>query len=88
MIEDKLTAHGVGKVVPDSATLEAMYRRAVLQEQTQRVIDKALEDFSASEAESYDVPEDLLARVNDQLAVDDRMSWDMALSHVVRDVRR
>jgi hypothetical protein len=88
MIEAKLTAHGVRKVVPDNETLKVMYRRAVVQEEAQKAIDEALAKFDASDAKSCSVPADLASRVRDLLSKDGKRSWDAALREVVRGEMR
>ena len=84
LIETKLTEHGVKKVVPDHETLSVMYRRAVVQEEAQQAIDKALEKFDGSGAKTCAVPADLSARIHELLAKNDTRSWDAALRDVVR----
>lgn len=74
-LEQKLKAHGVKKVVPDRATLEAAYRYAALV----RTANEAIAKVQASwDERDIEIPSDLGARVRREITDTDR-SWDEAI---------
>jgi hypothetical protein len=81
-LEEKLTDAGVQKMVPDHATLEKAYRRAVRQKRVQGAIEEAL--TSIDEDEEIPIPDDLEARIREQLNGSAK-SWDQVLWNLVAD---
>jgi len=83
-IEGKLDENGINKVIPDDDTLDAAYRRAVERIQINKAIEEATED-AREEAENVDVPENLRSTIEDALAEDPVIPWDIAISRIVED---
>ncbi|MBV8524565.1 MAG: hypothetical protein JOY71_20990 [Acetobacteraceae bacterium] len=85
-LERKLPEHGIGKVVPDDATLHRHARHVV--EQT--FAEKALDEVRAklrTEAASAFLPNDLGDRVRTVLRQHPEMPWDLAVAAIVREAR-
>lgn len=81
-IEGKLNEHGIKKVVPDDATLEQAYRRAI---ETQ-VINSRREEFQeeAQEiAEEAKVPKTLAKMVRAKMKASPALPWDSILAEIV-----
>jgi len=80
-LEGKLNELGIQKVLPDDATLEQAYRRAVeahyINEHSREVIRQA-----AKHAEQIDVPADLRAEVEKRLRENPRMPWDKSVGRI------
>jgi hypothetical protein len=76
-IEQKLTAHGVTKLVPDGDTLTQAYRRAGWLAPIQDLLDKRAEH-------TVKVPRDLGKRVATLLKQHPTLSWDQAIWRLVR----
>jgi hypothetical protein len=77
-VEQKLDEHGVTKVIPDTQTLEAAWRRANTVIKINRLV-KAHQQVDGSAA-----PGDLSDRIRIQLADDPHQSWDAALWTIAR----
>jgi hypothetical protein len=73
-IESKLKEHGVKKVVPDAATLEAAYRRSAEAMMINQQIER-LADLAHQEAQNIKVPNDLGNLVREKLK-DSERPWD------------
>ena len=79
-IEGKLEEHGVSKVIPNEDCLTGAYRRAVEQAFVQQKIDEVI-DEARKLGKSTEIPNDLRAKVEEQLDKDSAATWD----EVVRD---
>jgi hypothetical protein len=81
-LEEKLTAAGVQKMVPDHATLEKAYRRAVRQKRVQEAIEEVLPGID--EDEEIHAPSDLEERIREKLDGSaqawDQVLWDLVAS--------
>jgi hypothetical protein len=80
-LDEKLTAHGVKKVIPSRETLEQAYRRAAGVRRYQQIIDAAQAEVMAY-ANSLPAPSDLAGRVAAVLADDPVLSWDQAVQEL------
>jgi len=86
-IEQKLAEHGVEKVVPATDIIEAHARRLIEQHLGELALDKIREEITAK-AKSVRLPDDLKDRLREVLQRDPELSWDAALSCIVRLARR
>jgi hypothetical protein len=82
-LDQKLTEHGVEKVVPDAEIIERHARRLVEQRLAKEEIDK-IRDRLAKEAAARKLPSDLPGRVRKLLADRPELSWDMALALILQ----
>lgn len=80
-LESKLEAAGVRKVVPDGETVERAYRALYRRAMIQKVIDKAMEEYSD---ESMVMPEGLADTLRQGIEGRAR-SWDAALWHLASE---
>ena len=80
-IEGKLEEHGVSKVIPNEDCLTSAYRRAAEQAFVQQKIDEVI-DEARELGKSTEIPNDLRAKVEEQLDKDSAATWD----EVVRDL--
>jgi hypothetical protein len=82
-LEANLAEHGVAKVIPDNATLEAAYRRAYesrwLNLQIARLDTQAQDLAGAAE-----LPDDLAGRVATLVADASHLAWDSVVAQLVR----
>ena len=76
MIERKLSAHGLEKVVPDDGLLAKAYLAFHASKELRDKYDEAKNKFSATKIE---VPRDLKERVRAILAKHDDLRWDDAV---------
>ena len=81
-IEDKLTEHGIKKVVPDDDTLKKAYRRAVYTSYVNEHITD-IDDEAKEHAESVTIPDDLAEQVRNGLAEDSHLPWDEVIAGMV-----
>jgi hypothetical protein len=79
-VEEKLTEHGVGKVIPDTRTLDDAYRLFVRSSRAKRVVERALAEMSA---EQITPPADLKERVRAYLSEHPHVAWDDAVATLV-----
>jgi hypothetical protein len=82
-LDQKLTEHGVEKVVPDAEIIERHARRLVEQRLAKEEIDK-IRDRLAKEAAARKLPSDLPGRVRKLLADRPELSWDLALALILQ----
>jgi hypothetical protein len=82
LIEDGLRAHGVTKVVPDEATLRAVFAAFGRERIARPVIERYLTRLERREIET---PDDLDARVRDYLAEHPTDPWDDAVRWIVEE---
>jgi Protein of unknown function C-terminus (DUF2399) len=80
-LEDKLTAHGIGKVVPDAGILAVQYRRALACHSVNKKISEMSEQIRA-DADSAAVPAGLASRVRELLEGHPSMTWDEAVAKI------
>jgi DNA topoisomerase VI subunit B len=80
-LEGKLADVGVRKVIPDGPPLPNAYRRALEIALLNRSITELAESVHA-QAQRFEVPPDLRARVADRLAEEPTLSWDQALAEL------
>lgn len=81
-IEKKLVEHGVKKIIPDKATLEAAYRRVVKNEFIRERFD-TLKCEADEHADAADVPA-LKRNVAKLLKDDPTLPWDVAIQMIVK----
>jgi hypothetical protein len=83
-IEGKLQEHGVKKIVPDSATLQAAYRRSIAktlaEQHLEAFLPKALE-----QASRVKLPQALTTKVRAALEEDSTKSWDSIISEMAAE---
>ncbi len=80
-LEGKLAKHGVKKIVPDDAVLEAAYRRAV----QRAVIARELEEIgqaATKQAESARLPKGLRRDIYKSLRSDPTRPWDFVVASI------
>jgi hypothetical protein len=75
-VEDGLTAHGVTKVVPSTATLAEAYAAYLRGAKAKRALDAELERLNE---QSVETPAGLEQRVRDRLAAHPGETWDFEL---------
>jgi len=78
-LERKLTEHGIKKLIPDSDTLAAAYRRAVFLQKLEKEEESLREKISSQQ---FRVPKNLLKRVNKILKDQSEAAWDEAVWQV------
>ncbi len=82
-IEAKLKEHGIKKVIPDKATVEAAYRRAavahIVNSQLESIIRAAQERVNTEKLK----PEQIVRDVKKRLKKRPDMSWDKAIIEIV-----
>jgi hypothetical protein len=83
-LEGKLEEHGVEKFIPDDNTIEVHARRIVEQIGTEKALEGMLAEIQ-EEAQTVPLPEDLTERVERALTDDPEISWDAAVSEVIRE---
>jgi hypothetical protein len=76
MIERKLKAHGIEKVIPDDDVLSEAYEAFHASNQLHEIYEEAASKF---EADEIDVPSDLKERVRAVLTEHDDLRWDDAI---------
>ena len=79
----RFAEHGVTKLIPNDAVLEKHARRVIEQQMTERVIATASEQI-AKRAQETGLPTDLRPHIEAALDEQPELSWDVALSRVVR----
>jgi len=77
-VKRKLVEHGVTKVVPTRARLDAAYRLAMRRERLRKVVEAALE---AATEDDIAVPDDLAEQVRNRLG-DSNLSWIDAVAKI------
>ena len=82
MIETKLTALGICKVVPDADLLASAYRRAYQVGLLNQALEAAA-DTARRQAEAVDVPDDLDEQVRVYLEEHPEEPWDSAVASLV-----
>jgi hypothetical protein len=80
-LENKLTEHGVSKVVPSADALADAYRLFARGARARPIVEAALATVMAAD---IPVPRDLERRVRSYLAKHPEMSWDDAVAAVAR----
>jgi len=81
-LEAKLKQHGIKKIVPDEATLETAFRRAV----KRRYVADKLKDIQKDadkKAEEANPPSNLKRKIEKRLKSDPALPWDKALAAIV-----
>ncbi len=79
LIETKLAAQGVGKVMPAPDLLATAYRRATQVALLNRALDAAAEAASTTAA-AIELPDDLAAQVQGHLQEHPQAPWDAAVA--------
>jgi hypothetical protein len=82
-VRHKLEEHGVEKVIPDLATLEAAWDRA----HVGLKVNEFIASVSNGRADIPPIPDDLKQKIRTSLADDPAQSWDQALWTLVEDDR-
>jgi hypothetical protein len=83
-LEEKLTEHGIKKVIPDSDTLRTAYRRE-LKIQKMRIVIEQAENRVNAEVAGAAIPDDLAEQLSDEVEEDLALCWDEALAELIRD---
>ena len=81
-LELKLEEQGVVKVIPDDATLESAYRRALSIQQYREAVDEAAQEIQGRVA-AVEIPESLRADLNERMKSDPSQPWDEALQQIL-----
>jgi hypothetical protein len=81
-LKRKLDEHGVTKVLPDETTLAAAWQRA---DRISR-IKTAIAEIEADETE-VPVPDELQSKVEERLALEPELSWDLALVRIAAQTK-
>ena len=81
-LESKLKEQGVVKVVPDDATLESAYRRALSIQQYREAVDEAAQEIQGRVA-AVEIPESLRADLKERMKSDPSQPWDEALQQIL-----
>jgi hypothetical protein len=84
MIERKLKAYGLKKVVPDDDLLEKVYRTFHRSQQLREKFDEIEDDFEETKIK---VPRDLKKQVRAVLVKHDDLRWDDAIQIVLDKTR-
>ena len=79
-LERKFAEHGVAKVVPDKATLDAAYKRAILVKLANNAIGSVQAAWTKN-GDDVSVPDDLERQVRD-LVEGTSLSWDAAIMNL------
>jgi DNA topoisomerase VI subunit B len=82
LLEEKLTANGVRKVVPDLDTLATAYQSNIRSAKIAEIIDKAISEMTDDDVK---VPDDLKNRVDEQLQQNPSWRWDAAVAEIAAD---
>ena len=82
MIERKLTAYGLKKVIPDDDLLAETYRAFHRSQRLQERFEEMEEEFD-EEADAIKIPKGLKKRVHAILAKHDDLRWDDAIRLVL-----
>jgi hypothetical protein len=82
-VEDKLRQHGIRKVIPDSATLAKTYQMFSASDRLAEVFEEAKESLETEDKEPITVPDDLQAKVEQQLQQRPDITWHRAVRLVV-----
>jgi DNA topoisomerase VI subunit B len=82
-LEEKLAAHGRGKIVPDEKTLADAYAAFVRGRRAEKAFREEIKVLNAAAVE---VPADLIGRVRAALVEDPALSWDAALQEIVAEL--
>lgn len=82
-LEQKLTEHGVCKVVPDSQTLSEYYKR-VKEAEIARAAARAAIEKARKETGEIDVPDDLHEKVVEFVLENPALPWDAAIDEIAR----
>lgn len=77
-LEEKLRKHGVGKIIPDSATIAQAYRRAAAIRQWQEIIDHTKQKV-IDHVEALKVPTNLRRKLIKELDKNPSQPWDETL---------
>jgi hypothetical protein len=86
MIERKLKAHGIEKVIPEDKVLEETYRAFHRAEQLREKFEKLQKEFDDAK-QDIDVPENLDERVRAILDKHPDLRWDDAIQLVLDETR-
>ena len=80
MVERKLTAHGLKKVIPDDDMLAKTYKAFVTSKKAEKIVERAIKKASKDKVE---IPKNLRDRVTDHLSKHPEMRWDEALAEII-----
>jgi hypothetical protein len=82
-VEGKLKQHGIGKVIPDSNTLAKTYQMFAASDRLSEAFDELKEKLEDESEESIKAPDDLAAKVKEQLEKSADITWHRAVRLVV-----
>jgi hypothetical protein len=85
-LEEKLHEHGIRKVIPEQATLERAYRRAVAAQMIRAQLEELKSNALAS-ASRLPVPPLLKAEVRQRLETNPELSWDEVIGEIAEEER-
>jgi uncharacterized membrane protein YheB (UPF0754 family) len=89
MIEEKLTAHDVKKVIPDDDVLAETYRKMAISKKLEDIIEKTiLEDIiektiKDTAEDKIEIPADLREQIDKHSQKHQHMRWDEAMDDIV-----
>ena len=81
-LESKLEKQGVVKVIPDNATLESAYRRALSIQQYREAVDEATQEIQDCVA-AVEIPENLRAHLKQRMKSHPSQPRDEALEQIL-----
>ena len=81
-LESKLKEQGVVKVIPNDATLESAYRRALSIQQYREAIDEATQEIQDRVA-AVEIPKTLRADLEERIKSHPSQPWDEALERIL-----
>ena len=84
-VEDKLRQHGIGKLIPNNKTLEDTYKMFAASDRLFKAFEEMKEKIEEEESEEdrIKVPDELAAKVNEQLEKSPRIPWHRAVRLIV-----
>ncbi len=81
-LKSKLEEQGVAKVIPDDATLESAYRRALSIQQYREAVDEATQEIQDRVA-AVEIPENLRGDLKQRMKSHPSQPWDEALEQIL-----
>jgi hypothetical protein len=82
-VEDKLKQHGIQKVIPNSETLASTYQMFAASDRLSEEFEELRQDLQDETERRIEVPDDLEAKVKDQLQQHPDISWHRAVRLII-----
>jgi DNA topoisomerase VI subunit B len=79
LVEEKLTEHGVRKIIPPDDVLAKAYESFLTSKEIKKIVERAIKKASKDEVE---IPKNLRDRITDHLSKHPEMRWDEALAEI------